>query len=235
MTTPKLNIDIWFYSLTADNIEKYWHSLDIQESTQANKFSNSLLKNRYIIAHGRLREVLASYLNTPAERLIFDKYPHGKPYLMEYPELSFNLSHTGNFMAVAVAKCCQLGVDIEQINPRSSFSALVKRCFSEREADYWKHLSESEQIQQFYQFWTRKEAFVKATGLGISLGLKECEININHPERFSAVPSVCGLANQWHNRDLYLSESLCAAVVADQAIADVRICRNYESSSFKTD
>ena len=223
MIIPQLNIDVWFYALTADTIETYWQTLDIEERTQADKFSNSLLKTRYIIAHGRLREVLAGYLNTQAETLIFDKLEHGKPYLLEYPELSFNLSHTGDFMAVAVAENCQIGIDIEVINPRSSFSALVKRCFSEREARYWQALSESEQICQFYQFWTRKEAFVKATGLGISLGLKDCELDICNPERFYSVPSVCGLANQWHNRDLQLSESLCAAVVANQAIANVRI------------
>ena len=223
MIIPQLNIDVWFYSLITDNIESYWQTLDIQERTQANKFSNSLLKTRYIMAHGRLREILASYLNTQAEILIFDKLEHGKPYLLEYPELSFNLSHTGDFMAVAVARNCQVGIDIETIHPRSSFSALVKRCFSEQEAIYWQNLSEQEQTRQFYQFWTRKEAFVKATGLGISVGLKDCEVDICNPERFYSVPSVCGLANQWHNRDLQLSESLSAAVVANQAIADVQI------------
>ena len=219
-----INIDIWFHQLLNRNIEIYWQTLDNQERTQANKFSNPVLKNRYIIAHGRLREILAGYLNIQAQNLIFNQLEHGKPYLVDYPELSFNLSHTNDFMAVAVVKKnCQLGIDIETIRQRSSFSALAKRCFSIKEIEYWQQLSNTEKILQFYQFWTRKEAFVKATGLGISLGLKDCELDIYNPKRFYSVPSICGLANQWHNRDLQLSESLCAAVVANQAIANVRI------------
>lgn len=219
-----INIDIWFHQLLNRNIEIYWQTLDNQERTQANKFSNPILKSRYIIAHGRLREILAGYLNIQAQNLIFNQLEHGKPYLVDYPELSFNLSHTNDFMAVAVVKKnCQLGIDIETIRQRSSFSALVERCFSIKEIEYWQQLSNTEKILQFYQFWTRKEAFVKATGLGISLGLKDCELDIFNPERFYSVPSICGLANQWHNRDLQLSESLCAAVVANHAIANVRI------------
>lgn len=218
-----LNIDIWFDVLATTNLSQYWHSLDSQERTKAEKFSSVLLKDRYVAAHGRLRHILASYVQEKPERLLFAKAAQGKPYLVHHAELSFNLSHTGDFMAVAVARNCQLGIDIEQIKARANFSALVKRCFSATEAAYWQQLAEAEQTRQFYQFWTRKEAFVKATGLGISLGLKDCELDINHPEQFYRVPSVCGWANQWHNRDLTLTESCCAAVVADQAITHIRL------------
>lgn len=217
------SIDIWFSILTADNIQQYWQTLDEQELAQAKKFSNPLLQTRYIVSHGRLRHILAQYTQQTPASLVFTKTPHGKPFLKPHSVLSFNLSHTGDYMAVAVAQNCQLGIDIEQIKARNNLTALVNKCFSQKEAEYWQQLSSEVQIQQFYQYWTRKEAFVKATGLGISLGLKECEIDLDNPTLFSSVPSVCGLAKQWHNRDLELDVKLAAAVVADRAIADINL------------
>ena len=114
--------------------------------------------------------------------------------------------------------CC---VDIEQCKPRENLAALVKKCFSVDEVIYWQQLSSTEQNRQFYQFWTRKEAFVKATGLGISLGLKDCVINPNQPQQFLSVPESCGLAEDWHSRDIDLGENLCAALVANKAIARI--------------
>ena len=231
-----INIDIWFSTLTSDCIQQHWQSLDAQELAQAEKFANSLLQSRYVIAHGRLRNILAYYTKQAPEQLLFAKTAHGKPFLKPHSELSFNLSHTSDYMAVAVAQNCQLGIDIEQIKARNNLAALVKKCFSQQESNYWQQLSSAEQIQQFYQFWTRKEAFVKATGLGISLGLKHCQIDINQPELFYSVPSVCGLAKQWHNRDLELCTNLCAAVVANQAIAEVNLCYqlpNEPSTAFR--
>ncbi len=229
-----LVIDFWQHNLdtTVTQQQENWRVLDDTEKTQALKFSNTLLQERYINAHGRLRQILAHYLNlndAPAN-LVMQKTAHGKPYLPDYPDLAFNLSHTDNVMVVAVAKNCQLGVDIEQCKPRSSMAALVAKCFSDQEAAYWRQLPETEQLQAFYQFWTRKEAFVKATGLGISLGLRDCVLNPNNPQQFLAIPSQCGFPNDWHNRDIALEQGMCAAVVVDKDIANV-ICCNYCESS----
>ncbi|OTE96514.1 4-phosphopantetheinyl transferase [Crenothrix sp. D3] len=219
-----MNIDFW-YNQHLDN--DCYALLDSHERTQADKFKNSLLQQRYIAAHGFLRNTLAQYLNEPPESLRIQKTTQSKPYLVDYPELAFNLSHTRNHTAVAVAKNCQLGVDIEQCKPRTSLAALVQKCFSHEEASYWQQLPEAEQTREFYQFWTRKEAFVKATGFGIALGLRECAINPDKPQSFLAVPANCGLASDWQYRDIAIGEGICAALVANKTIATVKIIHSH--------
>jgi 4'-phosphopantetheinyl transferase len=219
-----LSIDVYYSSLDAnpDQLQQNWNVLDSNEKIQADKFKNPVLRDRYVRAHGQLRTVLAHYVNAAPASLRIAKTSHGKPYLVDYTELAFNLSHTSNVMVLAIAKQCQLGVDIEQCKPRGNLADLVAKCFSDAEASYWQQLNADQQHRQFYQFWTRKEALVKATGLGISLGLKHCVINPANPQQFLTVPAQCGLATQWHNRDLTLDDdTLCAALVANQPIERV--------------
>lgn len=216
--------DVWHGSVDTDSTQsQHWRVLDNHEKNQAERFKNPLLQQRYVAVHGRLRAILAHYLNVLPESIRIEKTAHGKPYLADYPELAFNLSHTADRMAVAVAKNCQLGIDIEHSKPRISLAGLVEKCFSDEEAAYWQQLPTAKQQQAFYQFWTRKEAFVKATGFGITVGLRDCVLNPENPQTFLAVPAVCGLANTWQCRDLALGQDLCAALVADKAIATINI------------
>ena len=219
-----IEIDFWHSSLetTPEKYQQAWQILDDEEKSRAAKFSNALLQQRYVSAHGQLRRILAQYLEVSPASLLFLKTARGKPYLADYPGLAFNLSHTSEDMAVAVAKNCQIGVDIEQSKQRLNLADLVKRCFAEPEAVYWHQLPEDKQQQAFYQFWTRKEAFVKATGLGITVGLHDCIINPHQPQSFLSVPAQCGAASAWHCRDIFVGQNLCAAVVANKAIANIK-------------
>ena len=84
-------------------------------------------------------------------------------------------------------------------------------------------LPEHQKIPEFYRFWTRKEAFVKATGHGIALGLNHCVINPENPTEFLRVPENCGQASAWHVLDIDLGAGVCSALVADKEIAEVRL------------
>lgn len=220
-----IEIDFWHKVLntTPKQYQQNWQILDDKEKRRAVRFSNILLRERYVTAHGRLRKILAQYIQVSPAKLRILTAVQGKPYLADYPELAFNLSHSDDNMAVAVAKNCQLGVDIEQCKPRPSLVDLVHRCFSKSEAAYWFELPEDHKTQAFYQFWTRKEAFVKATGLGIAVGLSDCVLNPAQPQTFLAVPAQCGAVDEWHCRDIDLGQKLCAALVADKAIVKVNI------------
>ena len=219
-----IEIDFWHSSLetTPEKYQQDWLILDDEEKIRAAKFKNAVLQQRYVSAHGQLRRILAQYLEVSPASLFFLKTARGKPYLADYSGLDFNLSHTSEDMAVAVAKNCQIGVDIEQCKHRGNLADLVNRCFAEPEAAYWHQLPKDLQQKAFYQFWTRKEAFVKATGLGITVGLHECVINPYQPQRFLSVPAQCGAADVWHCRDIDLGQTLCAAVVANKAIANIK-------------
>jgi 4'-phosphopantetheinyl transferase len=124
---------------------------------------------------------------------------------------------------IAVGWRCQLGVDIEVCKQRINVSGLVNKCFAEEEAAYWTQLPETKKNQEFYRFWTRKEAFVKATGQGIALGLNNCVINTENTAQFLRVPDLCGQASAWHVLDIDLGEGVCSAFVTDKEFAEVRL------------
>jgi 4'-phosphopantetheinyl transferase len=221
-------LEIWHGEVTAEDAhyQAYWRVLDEAEQTQARKFKNALLHKRHVEIHGRLRNLLAQTLNQSPEKIRITKAEHGKPYFADYPELAFNLSHSADKVMIAVGWNCQLGVDIELCKQRINLSGLVDKCFAEEEAVYWTNLPESQKNQAFYRFWTRKEAFVKATGHGIALGLNQCVINPENPTEFLRVPDNCGKASAWHVLDIDLGEGSCSALVTDKKFSVIKL-RNF--------
>jgi 4'-phosphopantetheinyl transferase len=209
-------ISLWQGEITATEADypHYWRILDQAEQHQANAFKNEQLRRRYVEIHARLRILLGNAVNANPEQLRIHKAEYGKPYLADYPELAFNLSHTANKMVVAIAYDCELGVDIELCRARENLAALVDKCFAEEEKSHWQQLPESQQTYAFYRFWTRKEAFVKATGRGIALGLEQCVINPENPKELLRIPKDYGLASGWLMQDVDLGESICGALAA---------------------
>jgi len=218
-------IQIWHGNIAADDADylSYWRILDEAEQAHAERMKNGLLRKRYVEVHGRLRNILAQTLDQPPERINIKKTAHGKPYLADAPELVFNLSHSASVMVVAVGRNCQLGVDIECCKSRGSLTGLVDKCFAEEEIAYWRKLPEDQKIAEFYRFWTRKEAFVKATGRGIGLGLDRCVVNPVNPAEFLRVPDDCGQAAIWHVRDMALAKDTCSALVTDKDNVELRL------------
>ena len=221
----KAQVDVY----TTTSVSNFYHRhahylslLDANELAVIDRFKFPQVRDNYIVAHGLLREILANYINESAVQLKFSKTEFGKPFLADYPELSFNMSHSGNSLAIAVAQQCQLGIDIEYYKPRDTWAGLVKKCFALEEADYWHSLDKAEQGRAFYQFWVRKEAFVKADGKGITLGLNQCVINPADLNGFLRVPETCGAADLWRIDALSLSEEVMAAVVCDKKNAMLR-------------
>ena len=222
-------IQIWYGNIALDEAyyQNYWDVLDATEQAYAENIKNDLLRKRYVEVHGRLRNVLAQALNEPGKKISIKKAEHGKPYLADSPELAFNLSHSANSMVIAVGWNCQIGVDIENCKPRTSLAELVYKYFAEEETAYWNKLPEAQKMTAFYRFWTRKEAFVKATGRGIALGLSQCVINPESPSEFLRVPANCGQASEWHVQDLVLEPELCSALVTDKNAVAVRLIDFY--------
>lgn len=218
-------IQIWHGNIAAEeaDYQAYWRILDAAEQARAGKFKNELLRNRYVEVHGRLRKLLAQILNEAPEKICIKIAEHGKPYLADTPELGFNLSHSANAMAVAVGWNCRVGVDVEHCKPRSGLAGLVDKCFAKEEIAYWNRLSETQKVLEFYRFWTRKEALVKATGGGIALGLNQCVINPENQTGFLKVPDNCGQASTWHALDIAVGEDVCSALVTDKYFDSVRL------------
>ena len=207
----------------APRIAEFLTLLDKDELAIAKRFKFPDLRERYIINHGILRQLLAAQVNESPAKLCIKKAEFGKPFLADFPDLSFNMSHSGDSLAIAISSECQLGIDIECYKARDTWEGLVKKCFSVEEAKYWHTLSEAERGSAFYQFWVKKEAFVKAVGKGITLSLNQCVINPDDLNAFLRVPELAGSADQWQVYTLDLSESEFAAVVCDRRDGAVRL------------
>ncbi|GAB6141319.1 4'-phosphopantetheinyl transferase superfamily protein [Methylosoma difficile] len=188
--------------------------LDQHERSRANKLLEPY-KTRYVEAHERLRLLLGDYLQAQPDsiKIVADNF--GKPYLPEYPHVSFNLSHSHHYMVIALSKACLLGIDIEFCQPRKNLAALAKKCFSVEEFNFWNGLDAEAKTRSFYQLWTKKEAFVKATGRGIALGLKNCVINFEN-QQLAKIPPEYGEASAWHLQEIEIDEEYCCAVASNR-------------------
>jgi len=221
------NIDVYYCLDLLQYKHKQAHylaTLDQREQTIAQRFKRELLTQRYILAHGLLREVLASYVNDSATSLQFIQSEKGKPFLLNYPELSFNMSHTDDAWVLAVVQeKCHLGIDIEHFKFRESWQGLVKKCFSAEESEYWHGLPVAKQGRFFYQLWVRKEAFVKALGEGITLGMNRCVVNPVDINQFLRLPECAGGVDSWESYAFDIAPELLATVVCDQKHASLNL------------
>jgi 4'-phosphopantetheinyl transferase len=220
---PDNTVALWYghVDIEKDKSDQCWRMLDQLEQAYAKRLKNELQQKRYIEVHGRLRQLLSGILNQAPEKLVIEKTAFGKPFLAEHPELAFNLSHSANDYIIGVGKNCRIGVDIEHCNARANFSALVTKCFAEEEIQYWNCLPEDQKKTAFYSIWTRKEAFVKAVGRGLALGLRGCVINPEKPDELLRIPMDCGNPSHWRVFEVVREPGVCSAIVVDEANSQV--------------
>lgn len=170
-----IQLDTFFSS-----IPTLWEFLSIEERSKSKKFAFDLLSKRYIVSHGILRLLLSRYLDSFSFQLQIGRY--GKPYLKD-SALFFNLSHSNNYAAITLA-FFEVGTDIEFIKEDEVLTCI----FSEKELLHFHTLSESQKLRLFYQSWTRKEAYLKALGVGLTKNLEEVEVSFETPPDWSLLP-----------------------------------------------
>lgn len=207
-------VDVWHGHLTPAPaaIQRLAGLLNEQERQKAGSFRLPAMRDRFIAARGLLRQTLAGYLRADPAGLQFDIGEYGKPGLA-CGSLHFNISHSADWLLIAVADFADIGVDIEEIKPRGSLDNLAERCFSEREFQGWRQLPPERQLETFYRLWTKKEAFVKAVGRGIALGIEQCEIELGKGGGLLAIPAEYGPAAGWKVSELPVDAGTCAALV----------------------
>lgn len=182
------------------------------EKQKAQSFNNPLLRDRFILVRAILRQTLAKYLHIEPDKIVFETSVHGKPNLT-CGTVHFNMSHTADYLIIAVADFADIGIDIEVIKPRSSLAGLAARCFSSQELQDWQQLPPGQRLEVFYRLWTKKEAFVKAVGRGIALGLEQCQVDLLPGGQLQAIPAEYGAADDWLVTELSIDSPTCAALV----------------------
>lgn len=148
------------------------------ERERAEKFRLPHLRNHFIAARGSLRVLLGRYLQRDASSLEFSYSSRGKPALKGKgaEPLHFNLAHSHDLALIAVTRSAPVGVDVERIRPMRDADRIAERFFSAREAAAFRNVTAAEQDTAFFSLWTRKEAWLKATGDGISESLSKFEV-----------------------------------------------------------
>ncbi len=213
---PRPALDLWFESLIVDDADcnDYRFLLDRCERGRAQRFVRELDRRRYIVSQGKLRRILAAYLQLPPEKIAFAARAYGKPYLVgeEIHAIKFNLSHAGDFLAVAVSHGDDVGVDIEEWAETVDYEAVVALCFADSESRFWLNLPAEEKRAFFYRLWTRKESFVKAVGMGLGLDVSEVITAPSGPSRFLSLPAGYGGPECWTLVDLDLERGLSGAL-----------------------
>jgi len=160
--------------------------LDPQETARANRFMFPHHRERFIRAHGILRLVLAAYVGVPPAQISFTAGSYGKPMLANSDRFEFSLSHSGDGVAVAVSTGMRIGVDIELPRDMNDRDEFVRRNFSAGEIAAYEATGLPDRDRAFFQFWTRKEAFLKGLGLGLSRPLDSFTVGLGTPVALDA-------------------------------------------------
>jgi len=152
--------------------------LSAEEIDRSDQYRHPEDRRSFECARGVLRFLLCRYLDVPASAISFAYGEHGKPSLVDAPDWSFNVSHSGEIALVAVAGAARVGIDIEKRRPLDDPHDLAERFFSDREAEDLRKVPDSDVPTAFFNAWTRKEAFAKATGAGLSLPLRSFDVTL---------------------------------------------------------
>lgn len=200
------------------------HWLDTNERERAARFHFDMHRRRYVAAHVRMRAVLGAYVGASPETLRFEHEERGKPRLAAAAGaepapcgITFNLSHSEDQGLLAIARGVTLGADIEVQRHLHDLEALARSHFTARELGELHDLPEARRHDGFFAAWTRKEAYVKALGAGLSVPLDSFDVAL-HPDRPAALRSIDG------SEDTARAWTLWAGRPTPESWAAVAIC-----------
>jgi 4'-phosphopantetheinyl transferase len=200
---PEGQVHVWRIGLDSAPValEILRKTLSSDEKERAGRFRFDRDQQAFIVRRGWLRFILGRYLEQDPASLQFSYNPYGRPFLQSETagQLYFNLSHSQGLALFVFARQVEIGVDIER--ERSDFDCfkLAERFFSARERAELNALPVGSRSQAFFLGWTRKEAFIKAHGEGLSLPLDHFDVSLGPGEPARLVATRMGLEapDQW--------------------------------------
>ena len=191
------------------------------ERERASRFAFDRDARRFIVGRARLRQLLAARLGVRPESVELVYGPRGKPALANPGrdrDLRFNLSRRDDLAVYALSSGCEVGIDVEAIRPLPDADAIAARFFSRREHAAYRAVGPCDRLLGFFQCWTRKEAFIKALGAGLSHPLDSFDVSLapGAPAELLRVEPVPGDDRSWRLASFCPAPGFVAAVVAEE-------------------
>jgi 4'-phosphopantetheinyl transferase len=187
LAAPTLKVQevhLWALPSGTKEIVDYTSLLSSMEMDRARRFRFSDLSERFVLDHGRLRLLLGAYLEIDPRSLVFAENKQGKPRVsLSDCRLRFNMSHTRGLTMIAVCLDAELGVDVEELRVIEDRDAIAASHFSPLESHTLQAQPEEERDKAFLRCWTRKEAYIKARGEGLSLPLDQFAVTLSSGDR----------------------------------------------------
>jgi|SRR5271165_1103849 len=198
--------------------------LSADEQDRANRFRFATHRNRYISGRATLRTILARFAERAPEQLIFEYTQFGKPFLPD-SKIRFNLSHSEDLAVLAITFEREIGVDVERIRQQKDILDVAERYFSGPEREALRSLPGSDRAAGFYRCWTRKEAYIKARGDGLSLDLNSFVVSLlpQEPAALLAANDGPEEISRWRMFTLDLHPQYAAALAVEDRDGRVRL------------
>jgi 4'-phosphopantetheinyl transferase len=216
------DVHVWRLSLdlSDDRLASFASVLTESERLRAAAFVLERDRRAFVATRGALRRLLSAYLGGPAPseiRLAIGA--HGKPHLVDNA-VRFNVSHSGTLALLAFSRTREVGIDVERHRPIANVQALASDVFSAAELDALARVGCDAQSQReaFFRCWSRKEAFIKATGLGLAQPLEDFDVTLAPDDaRLLDVRTRHGAPGprRWCMRDLPIDSGYSAAIVVE--------------------
>ena len=219
-------VHVWRLALDGDDarVRSRLENLSHDELARSQKFRFKRDRDRFVVCRGALREILAPYLDLFPKEIEFGYNPQGKPFLTgggEAAGVKFNVSHSEGYALVGVTLAGEIGVDIEHVRHDIEYKEIAHRFFSHNETELLMELPLQEQSRAFFACWTRKEAYVKARGGGLSIPLDRFEVSLTPeqgPVRFSSYDDE-NESSRWSLRSLVPWPDCIAALCVESTKA----------------
>jgi len=180
-------------------LARYEAILTPEELTRRRRFVHEKDRHQYLLARALVRTMLSHYVGVRPEAWSFTTNRYGRPELagpVEIP-LRFNISHTRGLVACAVARDREIGVDVENVERPGEYTHLAQRFFAPPEAAHVTSLPVEKQRDVFFDYWTLKESYIKARGMGLALPLSDFAFRLTEPPTISFTGSIVDDPNSW--------------------------------------
>ena len=219
LTLAPEEVHLWQAALDDRLAESVKHLLSADEISRADRFHFARDRNHFMAGRGFLRTLLSVYLGISPDELRFSYAEKGKPFLEEIQQagLNFNLAHSHGMAIYALSQGRAIGVDLEYVREDLAGEKIAERFFSPREVEVLKKVPAELRKEAFFNCWTRKEAYIKARGEGLSMSLDDFDVSLGPGEPAALLLNQTEPAEvtRWTMRSIPVPSGYVAALVVE--------------------